>query len=94
MWHLTACQISVSLSFLNWIKNEMTFYGISELVLATFIQRYDKNYFISRTRGYLRFYRLSGATFYECNNAIYQFIKPFLDNKMSIFLKNMDPLKF
>ena len=26
-----------------------------------------------------------GATFYDCINTIYQFIKPFLDNKMSIF---------
>ena len=25
MWHLTACKISLSLSFLNWIKNEMIF---------------------------------------------------------------------
>ena len=24
MWHLTACKISVSLSFLNWIKTEMS----------------------------------------------------------------------
>ena len=30
--YLTACKISVSLSFLNWIKNEMIyFYRISEL---------------------------------------------------------------
>ena len=36
MWHLIACKISVSLSFLNWIKNEMTFlYCISELLLST-----------------------------------------------------------
>ena len=27
----------------------------------------------------------SGATFYDCINTIYQFDKPFLDNKMSIF---------
>ena len=33
----------------------------------------------------MKFYRLSGATFYDCINAMYQFIKPFLDNKMSIF---------
>ena len=33
----------------------------------------------------MKFYRLSGATFYVCINTIYQFIKPFLDNKMSIF---------
>ena len=42
MWHLTACEISVSLSFLKWIKNEMIFYRISGLMLATFMQRYDK----------------------------------------------------
>ena len=45
MWHLTACKISVSLSFLNLIKNEMTFYGNTELVLAILIQRYDKKSF-------------------------------------------------
>ena len=28
---------------------------------------------------------MSGATFYDCINTIYQFIKPFLDNKISIF---------
>ena len=39
MWHLTAYKISVSLSFLNWIRIEMTFYRISELILATLIQR-------------------------------------------------------
>ena len=33
----------------------------------------------------MKFYRLSGATFYDCSNTIYQFIKPFLDNKISIF---------
>ena len=44
-----------------------------------------KNHFISRTRDKLKFYRLVGATFYDCINTIYQFIKPFLDNKMSIF---------
>ena len=42
MWHLTACKISVSLSFLNWIKNEIIFYRISELMLPTLIQKYDK----------------------------------------------------
>ena len=42
MWHLAACKISVSLSFLNWIKNEIFFYHISELILATLIHRYDK----------------------------------------------------
>ena len=42
MWHLTAWKISVSLSFLNWIKKEMIFYRISEIMLATLIQRYLK----------------------------------------------------
>ena len=32
----------------------------------------------------MKFYRLSGATFYDCINTMYQLIKPFLDNKMSI----------
>ena len=46
MWHLTVCKVSVSISFLNWIKNEMIFfYCISELMLATLIQRYDKKSF-------------------------------------------------
>ena len=50
MWHLTACKISVGLSFLNWVKNEMLFfffffYQISELMLATLIQRCDKKSF-------------------------------------------------
>ena len=55
MWHLTACKISVSVLFLNWIKNEMIFYRIFELILATLI------------------------------HTIYQYIKPFFDNKMPIF---------
>ena len=43
---MTAYKISVSLSFLNWIKNEMIFNRISELMLPTLIQRLDKNNFI------------------------------------------------
>ena len=84
MWHLRACKTSVSLSFLNWIKNEMIFfYHISELMLATLIQRYDKKsfhfWFSSRMGDYLKIYRLSSATVYDCINTIYQFVKPFLD---------------
>ena len=33
----------------------------------------------------MKFYRQSDATFYDLINTIYQFIKPFLDKKMSIF---------
>ena len=52
MWYLTPCKTSVSLSFLNWIKNEMIFYHISELMLATLIHRYDQKsfHFITKTR--------------------------------------------
>ena len=67
----------------------MIFYRISELMLPTLIQRYNKKSFhflsSSKTRDELKFYRLSDATFYDRINTIYQFIKPFLDNKMSIF---------
>ena len=45
MGHLTVTKISVSLSFLNWIQTEIIFYRISELVLPTLIQRYDKKSF-------------------------------------------------
>ena len=45
MRHLTICKTLVNLSFLNWIKTEMIFYHISELMLATLIQRYDKKSF-------------------------------------------------
>ena len=45
MWHLTAGKISVSLSFLNWVKNELIFYPISALMLATLIPIYDEKSF-------------------------------------------------
>ena len=45
MLHLTACKLSVSPSFLNLIKNEMIFYRVSKLKLATLIQRFDKTSF-------------------------------------------------
>ena len=32
-----------------------------------------------------KIFRLSDATFYDCINTIYQFIKHFLQNKMSTF---------
>ena len=47
LWHLTACKISVSPFFLNWIKNEMILI-VSLLMLPTLIQIDDKkkNHFI------------------------------------------------
>ena len=77
MWHLAVCKISVSLSVLNWIKNEMSLYRISELMLATLIQRYDKKSFHFKNERLTEIYRLSGAKFYDCINTIYQFIKLF-----------------
>ena len=35
----------------------------------------------------MKFHSLSGAIFYDCINTIYQFIKLFLNNKMSIYEK-------
>ena len=49
MWHLTACKTSVSLSFLNWIKNETIFYRNSELMLPTLIQIHDKKKILGQT---------------------------------------------
>ena len=48
MWHLTACTISVSLSFLNWIKIEMTcFYRISKLIISeTSLFKYNEKFTI------------------------------------------------
>ena len=45
MWHITVYNISVSLSFLKWY----VFYRVSELMLPTLIQRYDKKSFIFYT---------------------------------------------
>ena len=54
-------------------------------MLVTLIQRFDKKSFHFKNER-LKFYRLSSATFnIYCIDTIYQFIKPFLDNKMSIF---------
>ena len=45
MWHLTACKISVGLSFLIKKKNEI-FDLIIVLMLLLLIQRYHNNHFI------------------------------------------------
>ena len=52
-------------------------------MLVTLIQRYDKKSFHFKNERLTEI--LSGATFYNCIYTVYQFIKPFLDNKMSIF---------
>ena len=85
MWHLTACKISVGLSFLNWIKNEMICYHVSELIMP--MVRYKSLHFKNdRQTEILQAVRChTDATFYDCINTIYQFIKLFWENKMSIF---------
>ena len=64
---------------------------ISELMLSTLIQIYDKkNHFILiqfKTERLTEIYRLSDATFYDHINTIYQYIKPFLDKKNVFFLE-------
>ena len=82
MWLLTVCKISVSLSFLNWNKNEMIFIVPYVANFNSEIQ-YEIISF-QELRDCLKFYRLSSATFYDY---IYQFIKPFLENKMPVFEK-------
>ena len=86
MWHLTACKISVSLSFLNWIKNEMIFffYRVSELMLQTLIQRHDKkkSFHFKNERLTEILQAVRCHIFFNCINNIYHFIKPFLDNEM------------
>ena len=57
MWHLTACKISAGLSFFKWKKK--IFYRISELMLATLIQRYDTKSFHFKNERLNEIYRLS-----------------------------------
>ena len=55
-------------------------------MFAILIQRYDKKKsFHFKNERLTEILQMSDATFYDCVNTIYQFIKPFLDNKMSVF---------
>ena len=60
-----ACKISI----VSRSGIEKIFYCISELILPTLIQRYEKKIIhclsSSKTRDQLKFYRLSDATFYD-----------------------------
>ena len=44
-------------------------------------------------RHWLKFYRLSDATFYDHINTIYQFMKPFLDKKKKSILEEYGAFK-
>ena len=83
MQHLTACKISVSLSFLSWIKNEMIFYHISELMLATLIQGYYKKLFHFKNERLTEI--LQVPHFMIVLIPYINLSNLFLDNKMSIF---------
>ena len=65
----------VKFQLVDCIKNE---FFIASLNLYFF-------YPVQKTRDELQFYRLPDATFYDCINTIYQFIKAFFE-KLSIFL--------
>ena len=62
----------------------MIFYRISELMLPTLIQIYDRKSFHFKNKRLTEILQ-TGAIFYDCISTIYQFIIPFLDNKMSVF---------
>ena len=66
------------------------FLPISELMLATLIERYYKKSFHFKSK---RLTEMSNATFYDCINTIYQYIKPFFLKIKCPFLRNMEPLK-
>ena len=55
-----------------------------KISLSLLFLKWIKNEIISRTRDTLKFYNVSGATFYDCVHTIYQFIN-FSWIKMSIF---------
>ena len=87
MWHLTACKISFSLSFQQDQKWNEYFY-ISELMLATLIQRHNKKSFRFELSSKMRLTEILQAVrrhVNDCINTMYNFVKAFLDNEMSIF---------
>ena len=78
------CKISVSLSFLNWIKNKMIFYRIFELMLATLIQRYDKKSFHFKNERLAEILQVVRRHIFICIPYLSS-SNIFLDNKLSIF---------
>ena len=59
--------------------------GFFIVSLATLIQRYDKKSFHFKNKRLTEIVQAVRCPLYDCNNTIYQFIKSFLNNKMSIF---------
>ena len=93
MWHLRACKISVSLSFLKW-NDFLLYLWINVANINSEI--YDKNHFIfnpsSKNEGRVKIYRLWDATFYYRINTLYEFIKPFNIKKKCLSFRNIEPL--
>ena len=79
MWHLTACKISVILSFLKWSD----FYCISELMLQILIHRYNKKIIsFQEWETNWNFADCQMPIFYDHINTIYQFIISFFDKNV------------
>ena len=83
MLHLTDCKILVSLSFFNLIRNYFFFFffffSFFFIIVSLnwcwqhYFRDMIKKHFISRTRDSLKFYRLSGATFYDSINTVEEY---------------------
>ena len=54
-------------------------------MLARLIRRYDKKSFHFKNERLTEILQAARCHIYDYVNTIYQFVKPFLDNKMSIF---------
>ena len=68
-----------------WTGSKMKWFLSYLYLLVTLIQRYDKNHFISFQERQTIWNFTGCATSFDGINTIYQFIKPVLDNKRSIF---------
>ena len=99
MWHRTACKNQ--LISRSW--NIMIFDCVSELLLPTLIQRYDKNYFIlgpvQKRETNWNFTGSQMPLFYNRSYTIFTSNKSFLKQKKQktknkcLFLRNMEPLR-
>ena len=89
MWHLTAYKISVSLSFLNLIKNWNDF--LSSLWIN--VGNINSEILLKIISFLIQFKTWNVTGCQDRINTIYQFIKPFFDKQKCLFLRNMEPLR-
>ena len=93
---------SLKFKFVSRFWNKMIFfYHISELMLPTLIQRYDKNHFIfdpvpkKKKKKKKKIYRLSDATFDDGINTIYQVMRlSWIKNKKKSIFEEYGAFKF